>query len=399
MGRTKLVQLGNVPMGRSVTVFNERVGDRLPLVVVPSHRPWWSARLNIPTGVHAMVQKWGAKMGTLEAGLHWLGPWWRCAYLVTGQSCAYNAPVQNCPTKDNVMIEVDVTLVFSISEPEAFVYDLGATRFDELLAATVEEAIRGLVRSVLHHEVYELRDSRADDMIQTLTNQFEKFGVTFTSAAITNTQLPKDLAQSLEKATTYKAKIAEHIKNHEYQLKILNDQGDKDLNELEKKNELGMYELQTRKERLQVEKETTLVEANRRKDLAVIKANQDLSVAVTKAESQLASAKVDAEKNAQRIMLHAEGDATAKRITADKDAVVRETEAAGQAAAMENHAKAVLLEAEAESKAGDGLKAARDFELLMAKNKVFEEIAANQKIVISGELGDELLKGIVGTQI
>jgi regulator of protease activity HflC (stomatin/prohibitin superfamily) len=60
---------------------------------------------------------------------------------VTNQSCSYNAPVKMCPTSDNVMVQVDVTVVFNISRPREFCYNLGAMKFDALLAGAVEEGI------------------------------------------------------------------------------------------------------------------------------------------------------------------------------------------------------------------------------------------------------------------
>lgn len=73
------------------------------------------------------------------------------AYIVTQQSCTYNAPVKSCPTKDNVMVDCELTIVFSIGpSPEdvkAFVYNLGAVKFNDFLSAEIEEAIRQLVRA------------------------------------------------------------------------------------------------------------------------------------------------------------------------------------------------------------------------------------------------------------
>lgn len=109
----------------------------------------------------------------------------RVAFLVSQQSCAYNAPVKNCPTKDNVMVQVDLAIIFRITDASKFVYDLGALKFDELLAAATEESIRGLVRGTPHDRIYELRGSKASKFLGELNKKFDKFGVTFSDATIT----------------------------------------------------------------------------------------------------------------------------------------------------------------------------------------------------------------------
>ena len=105
----------------------------------------------------------------------------------------YNYTVCDCATRDNVLARVDLTLVFNIDNATTFVYKLGATHFslllffcfffnqphlsssslslfwaDEMLKAVAEEALRGLVRSIDHTSIYELRASAADQLIVVL---------------------------------------------------------------------------------------------------------------------------------------------------------------------------------------------------------------------------------------
>ena len=89
-------------------------------------------------------------MGQLPPGVLWFWPGWcRVSHIVTRATVTYNAPTRNCPTADNVMVNVDLSLTFRIG-PDAdaaanFIYKLGAHRFDELIGAETEVAIRGLV--------------------------------------------------------------------------------------------------------------------------------------------------------------------------------------------------------------------------------------------------------------
>eukprot|EP00978_Attheya_sp_CCMP212_P044827 scaffold324068_cov30-Attheya_sp.AAC.1 len=102
-------------------------------------------------------------MGALPPSVIWFWPAWkRISHIITRATFTYNAPAQNCPTADNVMVNVDLSLTFRIGPDvdvaQAFVYLLGAHRFDELLSAEAEEAIRGLVYSVTHNKVNDLRE-------------------------------------------------------------------------------------------------------------------------------------------------------------------------------------------------------------------------------------------------
>ena len=69
-------------------------------------------------------------------GIQMCKPWYNhVAYMVTQQSCTYNAPVKSCPTKDNVMVDCELTLVFAIGpdpvDVKNFVYNLGALKFSK----------------------------------------------------------------------------------------------------------------------------------------------------------------------------------------------------------------------------------------------------------------------------
>eukprot|EP01084_Bolivina_argentea_P141953 249417_1 len=167
--------------------------DTVPLVLSPDDRYSCSCLLQVPSGVYCVKHKWGDdydEKNLAQAGLTCLPSWYRIAYCVTPQSCTYNAPVKSCPTEDNVMVDCDLTLVFmidpAVDDVKNFVYNLGAHRFNEFLAAATEEGIRQLVRQTPHHKIYELRGGNlVRSMLDELNDKFKKFGVTFTKAAIT----------------------------------------------------------------------------------------------------------------------------------------------------------------------------------------------------------------------
>lgn len=309
--------------------------------------------LKIPSGVFALMTKYGKYVGVYQAGRHLLPPWFKVAYMVTRQSTAYNAPVKDCPTADNVMVKVDLLLVFNVEDPEKFVYKLGAEKFGDLLASTAEEAIRSLVRGINHNHAYELRGKGAGEMIGSLNEIFSTFGVVFTSASITNVVLPPDLASALENQTVFDAKKREQEKQQEYQMKVLNDKEALARAELNKKNERLSADETANKERQLIMKESAEVSSLKEKRLAEIKAEQGANVLQIQAKARLRAAEIDAQ--ALQARAQAEGS-----VAADLDAV-------------------------------------RAHELELERLRVLQALAANGKVVISGNNGDNLIAQITAS--
>ncbi|MGI6454200.1 MAG: SPFH domain-containing protein [bacterium] len=303
--------------------------------------------LIIPSGVYALMTKHGRYIGIYDAGRHFLPPWYKVAYMVTKQSTAYNAPVKNCPTADNVMIKVDLLLVFHVDDPEAFVYRLGAEKFGDLLASSAEEAIRGLVRETRHDSAYELRGKGAGEMISGLNEQFKTFGVTFTSATITNVVLPDELARALENQTVYQSKKREQEKHQEYEMKVLNDREALAREELNKRNERLAADEIAKRERELIIKEAAEIEAQKQKLLAEIEAEEEASVLVTRAEGELRAA--------------------------------------------EKRAESLRIQSEAEAFAAEKLQTMRAYRLESKRLDILKALAANNKIIISGNNGDNII--------
>ena len=99
-------------------------------------------KMNIPSGMLVLEQRWGVDQGLMEAGC-------RCCYchhkrvavMITKNTVRYNCPVRGVPTKDNVRVSVDVGLNFHIGRSEEsyeedakrFFYNFGPNRLAELL--------------------------------------------------------------------------------------------------------------------------------------------------------------------------------------------------------------------------------------------------------------------------
>jgi len=77
----------------------------------------------------------------------------KIAAQISKNSIRYNVPIENCPTKDNVRVSVDIGITFQIGQDatrekdcEKFLYNLGANRLEELLEQEAEESSRAFIR-------------------------------------------------------------------------------------------------------------------------------------------------------------------------------------------------------------------------------------------------------------
>jgi hypothetical protein len=212
--RSNLVQR-HVWMASSANeVFAERGGVDQVLVIVPSTPTCPQPYFTVPAGPYVLWQSWGKNKGQLSPGLKlcWM-PWNRVSHIVTKAAITYDAPAYNVPTADNVMVEVDVSITFSITGGDDaaadFVYKIGARNFNDYLSSKIEEAIRGLVYGVTHNKVNDLREEFAVTMLDNLKSKFMVFGVRMMNVKVTDVKLPTELQQRLEKTTAFQTKIEE----------------------------------------------------------------------------------------------------------------------------------------------------------------------------------------------
>ena len=103
--------------------------------------------------------------------------------MLTKNIVNYDAPVKRCPTKDNAYVDIDIHFSFRMplgeNEVKNFVYRLGAGRFDELLAAETEEAMRSFINTIWLSQVFDLKSDMAIAMMTDLNKKFSPYGIRF----------------------------------------------------------------------------------------------------------------------------------------------------------------------------------------------------------------------------
>jgi regulator of protease activity HflC (stomatin/prohibitin superfamily) len=298
---------------------------------------------------------------------------------------------------DNVKVKVNLTLVFSVISARQFVYNLGASRFDELLHAAAEEAVRSLVRETTIGAVYELRGMAADHMLQDLNNKFKEFGVHFSTCTITNVEMPTELSTSLENATTFESKIAEEAKKYDFEMSQLLNKGAKERREVDIQNEKLQKELLARKDRAKIEMDRTRIEAERLREVAVMKGQEAAQVQRIAVEADLKRSKIDTEKESLLAKQKAKSRFDAEKVAVDQQAKGMIIRAGAALEKGKNASLSKKAEADTEEKAGVMLQEKRQHELEMLRLTVMERLGRKGHIMVGGDSGEEIMQAVLGS--
>mmetsp|Transcript_65121 Transcript_65121/g.187168 ORF Transcript_65121/g.187168 Transcript_65121/m.187168 type:complete len:413 (+) Transcript_65121:3-1241(+) len=384
----------------AVSVFSTKSskGD-VPLVLIPTPRPALSIMMQVPSGVTCLLQKFGMDVGEAEPGLHLKPSYFRIAYVVTQQSCTYDAPIMVCPTSDDVRVNVDVVLVFRISDARKFVYRLGAPNFDEFLSGTVDEAIRMLVRKQTHATVYELRSAKADDMLQMLNDKFMESGVSFEDCKIVSVWLPVTLTGYLETTTMMYQAMSKIQRQQDFEILQINQESEMHIEEIMRRREQVLISEGGRKKRAELEFEQRSVKAEEEGRVGMIEAEGKVQVMHLITSSQLNRKKTELETKRLLEISQAEADSTSVRCKAELEAEKMVIEAGWREEQMVCDAEATKHEAVAEREASVCLVEKRRHELAMRERQILAQFAAKGQFNMVGESGDQLIQAMMSGSI
>lgn len=374
----------------------------IPIVLVPRTPMLFNAYLNVPSGPFVLWQKWHKDMGQLSPGAIWFWPsWCRISHIVTRATITYNAPSQNCPTADNVMVNVDLSLTFRIG-PDAdaarnFIYRLGAHRFDEFLSAETEESIRGLVYGVTHDRVNDLREEFAVGMLATLNSKVNPYGVQIMNVKITDVKLPQVLQERLERTTAFKTKMGELEKTFENRVRVLEDEATKKLETIRRSNAREIQKISAERKRYEIERKEIEERANGDARVQEVKAISEAEVALKQAKGEERVAKVKARQDAEAHLKKTQMECQKLIIEAEQKAnvLIKDGEAALKVA--KSQAAAMIARAEAEAEGAKLLAEKRRYELEWARLEVLKKIAKTGRKFISGKKGEQILNDLVPT--
>mmetsp|Transcript_40098 Transcript_40098/g.45637 ORF Transcript_40098/g.45637 Transcript_40098/m.45637 type:complete len:412 (+) Transcript_40098:122-1357(+) len=400
-GHSRLVQRDIFGMGNIDQKF-AKVGEdgSIPIVLVPRSPFIASVALSVPSGPFVLYQSWGASQGQLSPGMIWFWPGWnRISHVVSRAVITYNAPARNCPTADNVLVNVDLSLTFRIGPDaeaaSAFVYKLGAHRFDELMSVQTEEAIRGLVYSVTHDKVNDLREEFALGVLSTLNSKVIQYGVQIMNVKITDCQLPGQLQQRLGRTTAFKTKLEEQSKIHENKVRVLEDQAITKLETIRKTNARKIQELQAEQKKYKVQLREMEERAQGELRVEKVQSSSKVEIALKQAKGEEISEIVKANQAAEIITKRTDVEAKKQLIEAEQEANVKISHAEANLKTTEAEAAELIAKAEAAAQGSKSLEDKRKYELEWKRLNVLEELAGKGRRFISGNKGRDILQELV----
>ena len=177
----------------------------------------------VPEGAQAMLLKSGRYYRTVGAGRHIVPPWIVVSHVVTVREIPFAAQAGEVPTRDDVRVDLDLLMTFTIAAPEKFVFAISAPDFDQVCRAACLEAIRGLARSKAFDEVLDLGVADTDQLRATIGGALVPYGVDVQRVVITHIQPPRPFMASREGRRLAAVQRDEQTERHELEERLLQD--------------------------------------------------------------------------------------------------------------------------------------------------------------------------------
>jgi regulator of protease activity HflC (stomatin/prohibitin superfamily) len=386
-------------LDEAVSIFQQPdQNGRIPLVLIPAHRDMMRPWVSIPTGVFCLEQKYGKHEGIAKPGGSFTAPSYRIAYMVKLGMVQYSAPVKECPTRDNVRINVNLNVSFQITNAEWFVYRLGVVNFDRYLSGSLDEGIRKLVRGEYHNKVREKLKGKgpgAENMMNELNLKFQESGVAIAQVTITDVILPSELYDSLNRTTNMGKQMEAASRQHEYEKKRINQEAEKEVLVLENQVAEMKVSMQGRRQQAMLDHKAKLVKEAETVKVATIATNEKLGVKRLELTSAFERAKTQMAKLRLDTMSNVETMAEKKRVDADNAYLKAQAESDGKRDQLIGEARTIGTDAEAEAKASQHLTHKRKHELDMREKEVILKLTEKAKFNLIGKSADSLVGSLM----
>jgi regulator of protease activity HflC (stomatin/prohibitin superfamily) len=152
----------------------------------------------VPEGAQALLLKSGKYDRTIGAGRHVVPPWIIVSHLVTVREIPFGALVVGIPTSDDVRVDVDLLLTFTIASPDRFVFAISAPDFDQVCQAAAADALRVLVRGKSADDMLDLSTVDTDHLRTVIGEAIVPYGVEVERVVVTRVRPPDQFMASRE---------------------------------------------------------------------------------------------------------------------------------------------------------------------------------------------------------
>lgn len=392
---TTLVELQIQRLADAHDIVGERPeGVYTPVVLVPQSSMGGCCccclcYVSIPEGFSAIVSKFGAVVpGDLEdntwsPGFHWFHPLYAVDKLVSKQLIVFDTPVKDVKTKDAINVNIDVLMTFEIRRAPDFVYSIGPEKFDDLLRASQDEALRKMANRTEVQHIYDLHGASTADILSEMNKKFEKYGVIIHHFTVKNVTIPAEFAEGFEAKTLLDAQTTKReasVKSDH--LKLNNEEGKAKLRE-ECTNAKMAAQQQAEVVTTQAVKDTSEVVAKTQKDIAELETSWEIQKQqiITDAELKLSTYKSEILKIEQE--LKSKTSAEVGRLNTEADAYHKDKLAEAHVEVAKRLAKGQRKLGEAEGEASEAFVALRAHEADMSRLGILEKLVRNEEIKIA----------------
>jgi hypothetical protein len=226
----------------------------------------------------------------------------------------------------------------------------------------------------------------------------EQYGVVVDSITITNVHLPKDIANSMEQATTFQSMTKYQAVKQEYDLLKINNQQFQ--NKKQERASQDLKEEATTNEKVctSAQREIDQINAQTAKLVAQIRENEASQVRQIYADAQLKVAELKAQKDIELAQINSDGRAQCAKLKAQAEVYSRNKRAEAERILKDNDAKARAFQAEAEAYAATQLQSKRLLDQKMRQLKVLKAISNNDQLVLTGNNGDNTVAQLMAAK-
>ena len=183
----------------------------------------------VPQSYAYVVERIGAYDRTLNVGLHILIPLIdRVTNRVSLKEQVMDFAPQPVITKDNVTMQIDTVVYFSITDPKLFTY--GVVRPINAIETLTATTLRNIIGELELDDTLTSRDIINSKMRSILDDATDPWGIKVTRVEVKNILPPKDIQEAMEKQMRAERERRESILVAEgkKQAAILNAEGDKE---------------------------------------------------------------------------------------------------------------------------------------------------------------------------
>lgn len=283
-------------------------------------------------------------------------------------------------------MDIYIDFFLSVTDSMEFVSKISAENMEELLKATEAEAVRSLVRTVKVDQALDLRGMNCDDMLATLNDKLNPYGITIEHVTIANVLLPTDVTSRLQNTTTFESK--QKLQNKMQQLSLLKLQGNQTSERCkqERRNEVSKTQELAKKSRQAIELEIEALKSKFKSDSDMIRVEKESKASKMVADRAAALGVINRERETAVVDIQESGKIEANKIRMETDKYIVTVQAETKLKIAENRAKILKIKAEAEEYcASRNVANKREYNVKKTRLDIIRGMSKNPQIVICGE--------------